>query len=171
MRLSVLDIENGSMQIEILPSSTIFGLEAALSERPAEEFQRLAVNAEDDVELLAIDASAFRDLAVSRPTLMRNIATHFAAELSVMRFKTMPIEAAPEQRVYAALLQHVVRDGVANSWRVEKMPKHRELADQAGVEEADAASAVARLIQESVAQRDYPGLLIQDLEALKKLAR
>lgn len=171
LRVSVLDGETGAMQIESLGPSTIFGLEAALSERPADEFQRLGVNADNDVELLAIDAEAFRELASSRPTLMRNIATFFAAELSAMRFKTMPTEAAPEQRVYAALLEHVKRDGIANSWRIEKMPKHRELADQSGVDEVDAANAVARLIQDGIAQRDYPGLVIRDYEKLKQLAK
>ena len=50
------------------------------------------------------------------------------------------------------------------------MPKHRELAERAGVEEAEAASAVAALIQDGVARRDYPALVINDIRRLSDLA-
>ncbi len=50
------------------------------------------------------------------------------------------------------------------------MPKHRELADEAGVEEALTAGAVASLIQQGVARRDYPGLVINDMARLNELA-
>ena len=53
---------------------------------------------------------------------------------------------------------------------IKRMPKHRELADEAGVEESFAANAVATLIQEGVARREYPGLLIDDMSRLNQLA-
>ena len=68
------------------------------------------------------------------------------------------------------LLECVARDPLSGVWRIEKMPKHRELADRAGVDEASAAGAVASLIQEGVAQRDYPGLVINDMSRLNTLA-
>ena len=62
------------------------------------------------------------------------------------------------------------RDLVSGAWRIEKMPKHREVAQLAGVDEADAASAIAYVIQEGVARRDYPGLIIDDIARLNHLA-
>jgi hypothetical protein len=50
------------------------------------------------------------------------------------------------------------------------MPKHRELAERAGADEAAAASAVAQLIQQGVARREYPGLVIADMAGLARLA-
>ena len=170
LKVSVLDAETGAMQIDEISENSIFGLEAVLTERSVDEFHRISVTAEDDVDLVAIDAEAFRGLASSRPSLMRNMAMYFAEQLSSVRYKTKTAQAAPEQRVFAALLQFVERSAVNGDWRIDRMPKHRELADQAGVEEAIAASAVAALIQEGVAKREYPGLIINDMQRLNQLA-
>ena len=170
LKVSVLDAETGSMQIDEISENSIFGLEAVLTERPVEEFHRISVTADNDIDLIAIDAEAFRGLASSRPSLMRNIAMYFALQLSGLRFKTSTAQAAPEQRVFAALLKFVQRSAVNGDWRIDRMPKHRELADQAGVDEAIAASAVASLIQEGVAKREYPGLIVNDMQRLNQLA-
>lgn len=170
IRVSLLDPSTGSMMIEDFRENTIFGLEVALSELQGDMFQRVSVTAEDNSRIIAMDAESFRTLASGRPTLMRSIALHFAGELSSLRFKTMTTQTAPERKVFSVLLEYVKRDPLTGLWRIGKMPKHRELADRAGVEEAQTASAVAALIQEGVAKRDYPGLIINDMHRLNQLA-
>jgi len=170
MRCSIIDAESGAMMIEDVDEGSIFGLELGMSETAAHKFAGISAAAENELVIIAVDAKAFRELAGQRPSLMRNIAAYFAAELAVARFDPVQAEAAPHQRVYTALLQFVERDVATGQWRVAHMPKHRELADQAGVEEAVTADAVASLIQEGVAQRDYPGLVINDINRLNELA-
>lgn len=170
MRVTIVNAETGAMLIEEFGPNDVFALEFVLGESASETMQQLSATAEEDLTAIAIDAEAFRALAGQRPSLMRNIALYFAKALSAQRFKSMAFEAAPEQRVFAALLKFVERDGVTGEWRVPRMPKHRELADVAGVEESAAACAVATLIQEGAARRDYPGLIVTDLDRLTKLA-
>lgn len=171
LRVSAVDGETGAMIIENVRESGVFGLEIALSASDPALFQQLAVTAEKDCDLIAIDASEFKSLAAGRPSLMRNIAVYLSEMLVLQRYRAVEAQTAPEQRIYAALLECVVRDPLSGAWRIEKMPKHRELADRAGADEAAAAGAVAALIQEGVAQRDYPGLIVNDMARLNQLAR
>ncbi len=170
MKVSIIDSETGAMLVEEIDPNTVFAMELIFSDTASEAFQQVSVTAEDDLCLLAIEAEAFRSLASQRPSLMRNIAMHFSGELTARRFKNMAAEAAPEQRVFSVLLKFVERDAATGEWRVPRMPKHRELADEAGVEESITAGAVANLIQEGVARRDYPGLIIEDMSRLSQLA-
>lgn len=170
MRCSIVDAGSGAMMIEDIGEGSIFGLELSLSEAATDKCEGISAMAESELCVIAIDAKAFRELAGQRPSLMRNIAAYFAAELAKIKFDPTQSEAAPHQRVYAALLQFVERDAATGQWRIAHMPKHRQLADQAGVEEAVTADAVASLIQEGVAQREYPGLIINDISRLNELA-
>lgn len=170
LRVSVTDAATGAMLIEEVANGGIFGLEIAIAEPDPSMFQQIAVTAEKDCKLVVVDAAEFKSLAEGRPSLMRNIANYLSGQLVAQRFRAMDAQAAPEQRVYAVLLECVARDPVSGVWSIEKMPKHRELADRAGVDEADAAGAVAALIQEGVAQRNYPGLVVKDMSRLNQLA-
>lgn len=170
LRVSVADGETGAMMIEDIREKEIFGLEIALCEAEQAIVSQIAVTAKEDCDLIAIDAAEFKSITASRPSLMRNVALYLASALTAQRYRAATPESAPERRVYAALLECVARDAVSGAWRIERMPKHRELADRAGVEEAVAASAIASLIQDSVAQRDYPGLVINDMTRLNQLA-
>ncbi len=170
LKVSVIDAATGAMLIEAVPSGGIFGLEIAVSDSDAAMFAQIAVTAEKDAELIAIDAAEFKSLAAGRPSLMRNIASYLAEQLVAHRFSALMTQSAPERRIYTVLLECVSRDAVTGVWRIERMPKHRELADRAGVDEPSAAEAVAVLIQEGVAQRDYPGLIVNDMARLNKLA-
>ncbi len=170
MRVSIMNPETGAIFIEDIGAEAVFALEFAMSEQGGDALQQLSVMAQEDLIVAAIDADAFRALAGQRPSLMRNITVHFAKTLSAQRFKYMSAEAAPSQRVFSALLKFVERDGVTGEWRVPRMPKHRVLADSAGVDETVTAEAVATLIQEGVARREYPGLVVNDLDRLTKLA-
>lgn len=170
LRISLTDGATGAMLIEETPEGGVFGLEIAMADPDPSMFQQIAVTAEKDCNLVVIDAAEFKSIAANRPSLMRNIAVYLAEQLVAQRFRAMGAHAAPEQRVYAVLLECVTRDPLSGVWRIEKMPKHRELADRAGVDEASAAGAVASLIQEGVAQREYPGLVINDMSRLNTLA-
>lgn len=77
--------------------------------------------------------------------------------------------SGPYQRVYRDLLKRAAPAGGA-LWRVDPLPRHRELAAEAGVGEADAAAAVAHLLQLGLARRKYPGLEITDHAGLARLA-
>lgn len=170
LRMSLTDAETGAMMIEDIGESGVFGLEIALAEPDPSLFQHIAVTAEKDCDVIVIDAAEFKTLAASRPSLMRNVAVYLGNALVTHRYRAASAHSAPEQRIYAALLECVTRDAVSGRWRIERMPKHRELADRAGVDEAAAAAAVAVLIQEGVAQRDYPGLVVNDMARLNQLA-
>ncbi|MHA7871146.1 MAG: Crp/Fnr family transcriptional regulator [Hyphococcus sp.] len=170
MKVSFTDPQTGSMIIEELKEEDIFGLELALCDVLLEDCERFSATAVETLKLVAVDAEQFRSLAGQRPSLMRNIAMFLAGQLSAQRFSAARAGAAPHQRVYAALLHFVERDAMTGQWRIQRMPKHRELADQAGVDETVTADAVASLIQEGVAQRDYPGMIINDMSRLNELA-
>ena len=170
MRVSVVDAGSGSVMVDDIEPGGCFAIDLTFIGNDNSVFSRLSVTAEEDLTVIMIDAEALRTLAGQRPSLMRNVANYFAGELSVRRFNADVAEVAPQQRVFAELLKYIERDDVSGIWRVPKMPKHRELAVLAGVEESVAAGAVAALIQEGVAQRDYPGLVVNDMARLNQLA-
>ena len=66
------------MVIEEFAANSVFGLELVLCDGNNATMQQMSVTAEDDLELVAIDAEAFRALAGQRPSLMRKIALFFA---------------------------------------------------------------------------------------------
>ncbi len=169
-RLSLVEPISGAVMIEEFAEGSIFGLELSVSDEEYDFCEHLSATAEGKLEVLAIDSAMFKKLASNRPSLMRNIATYIAAELSSVRFDPARSEAAPHQRVYAALLDFVERDAASGQWRIQQMPKHRQLADKANVEEVVTADAVANLIQEGIAQREYPGMIINDMSRLNELA-
>ena len=170
LKASFADPESGSVMIDIVPQGHIFGLAAAISEAESTDAEKLTLTTEDASEIVSIEANAFRTIVAQRPSLTRNLMHHFAEVLSAQQFNVVQGETSPEQRIYAALMEYVERDAVTSDWRIVRMPKHRELADKADVEESLVASAVAQLIQDGVAQREYPGLIITNMEQLGRLA-
>lgn len=171
LQLSLIDSETGQILVEEFGENALVGLDLTFNGEENEMFQRLSMTASEELTLISLDAEAFRVLAGQRPSLMRNLAIHFSGELAARRFTTVAADAAPEQRVYAELMKFVKRDAINGGWRIEKMPKHRQLADLADVEENVAASAVASLIQDEIARRDYPGLMIVDIARFNDLTQ
>lgn len=170
LKASCADGVAGSMIIEETGEGEFFGLADALAGEHNPRAEALTLAAEEDSSVLAIDARAFRAVAAQRPSLTRNLMQHFAEALARGGMRQSPTDASPQRRIFAALMEYVERDAVTGDWRVGRMPKHRELAERAGAAEADAANAVAQLILEGVARRDYPGLVIVDLGRLNRLA-
>jgi CRP-like cAMP-binding protein len=163
------DQDSGSMLIEHVSAGDVFGLPFAVLGDDLRAPAGVSLTADRDCEIVAVDAATLRLVISQRPSLTRNLMLHFAKRL--LGKERSPEESSPERRVYAALSTLIERDAVTAEWRIAKMPKHRELADRAGVDEADAANAVAKLIQSGVARRNYPGLVIVEIAQLNRLAR
>lgn len=161
----------GAMHIEEFGVNAFFGLAEAVVGGEYPQAELLTLTAEEEADVVTLDAEAFRELFQRRPALTRALAQYFARALVMERSQLSPEDLSPERRVFAALLEFVERDAVTGAWRVARMPKHRELAEKADADEAAAASAIAHLIQEGVARRDYPGLIIDDISQLNALAR
>jgi CRP-like cAMP-binding protein len=168
LKSSQADPRSGSMVVEVIRAGAFFAL--ALAAVPADgcRFSDATITAEQDSETVFIEAEAMRDLVAQRPLLARVLLLHFAKATAGGGAAE---ESAPERRVFAAIVSLVRRDAVAATWRIDRMPKHRDLADLANVAESDAASAVASLISSGVARREYPGLVIEDMAQLNRLAR
>ncbi len=164
------DAATGSMMVEPVAPKSFFGLALAVIAADQARFSRLTLSADQDSTVIFIDAEGFRSLVAQRPLLTRSLLISFA-KASIGINGAPAQEAAPERRVFAAIAALVRRDAVESSWKIAKMPKHRDLADLAEVGENDAATAVARLISSGVARRDYPGLVIDDMAELNRLAR
>ena len=170
MKATLADPESGAMMINAVNAGEIFGLAAAIAGDDNVEADKLTLTADSDAKIVAVEVEAFRVIVAQRPSLTRNLMHHFARSLSGSRFQGVSQESSPERSIYAALMEYVERDAVSAGWRIAKMPKHRELAEKVDADESLVASAVAQLIQDGVAQRDYPGLIISDIGQLNRLA-
>ena len=170
IKATLADPETGAMMINVINSGEIFGLAAAIAGDEDIETDKLTLTADGDATVVAVEVEAFTVIVAQRPSLTRNLMHHFARALSGSRFQGVSQESSPERSIYAALMEYVERDAVTAGWRITKMPKHRELAEKVDADESLVASAVAQLIQDGVAQRDYPGLIISDIGQLNRLA-
>jgi CRP-like cAMP-binding protein len=170
MKASRADPASGSMVVEAITPGSFFALALAVLPPDAVGLTDVSISAEESADAVLIDGEALRGLVAQRPLLARCLLQHFA-RTSVNAGAASSGETAPDRRVFAAIAAMVRRDAVEATWRIDKMPKHRDLADLANVAEADAANAVARLIVSGVARRDYPGLVIDDMPQLNRLAR
>lgn len=162
--------ENGSMVVEDVFAGQFYALAESIAGPERSRAERATLTAEEDSEVLSIDSDAFRAVVAQRPSLTKNLMQHFAKALCAGASANPPSEATPERRVFAALMRYIERDSVNGEWRIPKMPKHREIAEASGVDEPSAAAAIAHLIQEGVARREYPGLVIADITKFGRLA-
>lgn len=170
LKAAVPDSAGGAMVVEDILEGQFFGLAEAAAGGENARAEKATLTAETDAEVVAVDVQGFRGIVAQRPSLTRNLMQHFARALVAGAGAAVPAESSPEQRIFAALMRHVERDPVHGDWRIGKMPKHREIAEASGVEEAAAAAAIALLIQEGVARREYPGLVIEDMARFGRLA-
>ncbi|NWG71933.1 MAG: Crp/Fnr family transcriptional regulator [Parvularculaceae bacterium] len=161
---------NGSMLFEDVAAGQFFALAEAVASVENSRAHKATLTAEEDSEVLSVDSAAFLEIVAQRPSLTRKLMQHFALALATGVIQSAPSETTPERRVFAVLMRYVERDTANGDWRIPRMPKHRELAEASGVDEPAAAAAIALLIQEGVAKRDYPGLIISDMNRFGKLA-
>lgn len=169
LRVARIDSASGAMTMEACGPGQCFGLAAAAAGAEAPWGEDYTLTAEGETAFAAVDSAGFRAALDEAPSLARRILNHFAARIAQNDLRAAPAEdAAPERRVFAELLSLVAFE--AGAWRIDRLPKHREIAETVGVEEAIAAAAIARAIQDGVARREYPGLIVDDIERLKVLA-
>lgn len=169
LKAAFADETTRAMLIEEVIEGRFFGLADAVAESAAATAERLTLTAEADSTVISIESAPFRAIVAQRPSLTRSLMHYFARSLCAYGFHDAAGDS-PVRRVFAALMAHIERDAVTGEWRIGRMPKHRELAEQAGTDESVAATAVAQLIQDGVASRDYPGLIITDMAEFSRLA-
>lgn len=169
LKAALADEITRAVLVEEVPAGKFFGLADAMAETAASAAEKLTLTAETDATVIAIEAAAFRGVVAQRPSLTRSLMHYFAKLLSSYGIQEAAGDS-PLRRVFAALMTHVERDALTGEWRIPRMPKHREIAEEAGADENVAAAAVARLIQDGVARRDYPGLIIDDMAEFSRLA-
>jgi CRP-like cAMP-binding protein len=170
LKATFADSGASAMLIEEIGPGNFFCLAVEMSGDSDQPTEGLTLAVETDSEIIAFNTEAFRAVASRRPLLMRNLMLHFAREIRRAGSQPAAAELSAERRVFAALLGYVERDAVSGEWRVARMPKHRELGEKAGADEAATANAIARLIQDGIARREYPGLVIDDISGLNRLA-
>ena len=171
LKITLADDETGAMMIDTVSEGDLFGLASAVAGDQGADPEKMTLAVEEDAEIVALDAEAFRVVVAQRPSLTRNLMHYFAKSLAGARYEiAVADEGSPERRIYAALMEYIERDAVSAAWRIDRMPKHRELAEKADAEESIVAAAVAQLIQDGIAKRDYPGLVITDMNGLNRLA-
>lgn len=171
LKATIADGESGAMMIDTVNEGEIFGLSSAVAGDQGVDPEKITLAVEASATIIAIEAEAFRVVVAQRPSLTRNLMHYFAKVLAGARYElAVADESSPERRIYAALMDYIERDAVSGAWRIDKMPKHRELAEKADTEEPKVASAVAQLIQDGIAKRDYPGLIITDMNGLSRLS-
>ncbi len=169
IKVTITNPRTGAMFIETIECGGSFGLDIVLSENKENFVSHVTLNADTDSQVWLVDAHAFNQLIQQRPSVAKNILYYMSTEIMQSRFQNFEFTASPEVGVFSLILSYASRDDLSGEWKIENMPKHRELAQDAGVEEVDAANAVAVLIQEKIARRDYPGLIIDDMAKLEKL--
>lgn len=157
----------GVIAFEDIAPGGIAGLAAALS-RPAQD-HAAALTSQQGALALILSAEPVLAAITSNAQSALKLAQHLAEMLSARLHIATEQSNGPYQRVYRDLLKRAAPAGGA-LWRVDPLPRHRELAAEAGVGEADAAAAVAHLLQLGLARRKYPGLEITDHAGLARLA-
>lgn len=170
IKIAHADPKSGAMLFDETHQGEVYGLAGAIAGGDPARLAGISITAERDSVIVGVDAEEMREIAAQRPSLTRNLMIYFARSLAG-ETRASAEEASPERRIYAALSAYIERDAVNAEWRIPRMPKHKELADRADVDEADAANAVAKLIQSGVARRNYPGLIIDDMAQLNRLSK
>ncbi len=162
--------DTGAMMVEHLKEGDFFGLaQATLGQTGS--MSCFTLTAASDTIIIAFESDAFRELISHRPSLTRNLMQYFAYQFLCAQTPSDGPEMSPEGRVYSALMNYIEQEGVNGPWRAPFMPKHRELAQKADVDEATVAASIAMLIQNDIAERDYPGLKITDIKEMRSLIR
>ncbi|MEO1014728.1 MAG: Crp/Fnr family transcriptional regulator [Pseudomonadota bacterium] len=164
-----LDAVSGSMIVERYDAGEEYGIAAAIADKVDAEDANATLCADGETEIAVVDADAFRGILKNDDQLARDLLNYVAKRVVGGGLKAVTPESSGRQRIHEALMK--LAEGADGRWRIPRMPKHRELAERAQVDEALAAETVARLIANGVVARDYPGLVIEDIEELRRLAK
>ena len=169
LRQTIVSPSTGEMSLATLQAGDGAGFDVAFGES-FDVAPSMGLEAAEETELLVFEtASLMADISTDAAASLA-VARYFARQVLATRCETVS-EAASEQRVFAALFKLVTRDPADVSRHIiAEMPKHKALAEAAGVTDVEAAEAVAELLRQGIAKRDYPGLVILDYKMLHRLA-
>lgn len=134
--------------------------------------------AHEDCVIALMPESVFVELLGREESVSRALLTQYAMLLRQRDAASVAVSTAlpgttGTQRIYGELLalaEPRLAIGEAKSGLfIARLPRHRELADRLSTTEEIVAGAIADLIRLGLAEREYPGLLITDEEALRNL--
>ena len=137
----------------------------------------LTVVAREEGLVATLAEARFLDLLSREESVSRSLLCQYARLLRAKEtsdFGTArPVpEGTGAQRVYGELLAlaepHEDEEG-RERLRIARLPRHRELAARVDTTEEVVARAIADLVREGIAVRDYPGLIVADRSALLAL--
>lgn len=138
----------------------------------------LTVMAREDCALAIMPEKVFVGLLGREESVSRALLTQYAKLLrqrdaaSVAASTTLP-GTTGTQRIYGELLAlgepRLASGEIRPGLFIARLPRHRDLADRLSTTEEVVAGAIADLIRLGVAEREYPGLLITDEEAMRNL--
>lgn len=165
-RLTKATAATGDIDVQDVDPGKLIGLAPVLAGYGLGP-QALSLVATTDLSMVLIDASGLMGLAHENMDVAKPLLRHCAAEL-VRSEAPMDEEIGPERRVYRHVLGLVERRGEA--FIVPQMPRHAALGEMAGAPDRVAAAAVAHLISTKIAHREFPGLVIAEMESLRALA-
>jgi hypothetical protein len=134
--------------------------------------------AREDGVLAIMPEPVFVELLGREESVSRALLCQYAA---LLRLREAAAGAASEempgatgtQRVYGELLAlgepRMASGDIKPGLFISRLPRHRELADRLSTTEEVVAGAIAELVRLGLAEREYPGLLVSDEMALRRL--
>lgn len=144
----------------------VFGVaEDGLSAIAREDGLVATLSAGRFVELLSREESVSRALLCQYARLLRAREASSVAESGTS-------EGTGTQRVFGELLalaEPYRDDEGQDCLRIARLPRHRALAARVDTTEEVVARAIAELVREGIALRDYPGLIVADEARLRAL--
>lgn len=169
-RLTTMSENGGGMSVESLGENDMLGLEWAMGDFRAEAM-KTGLAAETDLDIVLAETDIVRQAVRKSPKFARQVLEYFAARLLSEKSENANGTDEVRSRIYDILLGLVERHpDNPEIWHIPVMPKHRELSEQAGASEQEAAEIVAGLISSGAVRRNYPGLIIEDYARLKSIA-
>ncbi|MGV6821161.1 MAG: Crp/Fnr family transcriptional regulator [Parvularcula sp.] len=157
----------GDIDVTVLRAGEAYGVARAVCGGSAPD-PSLSLVAQTACEVVFLEEACFQRELAGSDSFARVLLKAFACEAEGKSTGDLR-SVGPERRIFQHLLNLAKRRG--ETCLIDPMPRHAELADAAGVSARKAAEAVALLIRENVLYRDYPLMLVNDLEKLRQLAR
>jgi CRP-like cAMP-binding protein len=163
-RISYVDIDAGGQFGE----TALFGIDETDLTAISREESLLAVMPEKHfIDMLGREESVSRALLCQYAMLLRQREAASGGAQEEAPGATGP------QRVYAELLAlgepRAAIGGARAGLFIPRLPRHRQLADRLSTTEEVVAGAIAELVRLGIAEREYPGLLIGDETAMRRL--
>ncbi|NHK27969.1 Crp/Fnr family transcriptional regulator [Parvularcula flava] len=160
---------DGSITRRLFAEGDVLGLEFVLAGLP-ELGSSIGLQAETEMRLVLIDADSFREAISSSHQMAVVLLREMTRRVLGQSMGYATVEKGAVGRVAKVLFGLAERGEESGQWRINTMPRHRDLGVLASAGEKEAAEAVARLIGMHVLKRDYPGMMITDYPALMAIA-